>query len=84
VQLLPNNRTSTKIVRAIIALAHSLDCEAHAEGVEEESQLRWLLTAECDKFQGFHISAPLHSGRFEEWLSQTQSESLPSNGLQGI
>ena len=33
VQLLPNNRTSTKIVRAIIALAHSLDCEAHAEGV---------------------------------------------------
>ncbi len=73
VRLLPDNKACAKIVRAIIALSHSLGCEAHAEGVEEERQLRWLLAAECDKFQGYYISAALALVEFERWFYATQT-----------
>jgi diguanylate cyclase (GGDEF)-like protein/PAS domain S-box-containing protein len=48
-----------EIVRAIIAMAHSLKLETIAEGVETASQLDCLRIAGCDKFQGYYYSRPL-------------------------
>ncbi len=49
---------SDAIVRAILALAHSLRLEVTAEGVETETQLRTLRHYGCDQVQGFLLGRP--------------------------
>lgn len=47
------------IVRMIIELAHTLDLEVIAEGVETEEQAALLKEMGCDFAQGYHFSKPL-------------------------
>ncbi|GIW25487.1 MAG: GGDEF domain-containing protein [Meiothermus sp.] len=47
-----------KLIRGAIELAHSLEAEVVAEGVETPSQLRWLLQNDCDLAQGYLIGHP--------------------------
>lgn len=47
------------IVRAIIALAKTLDIKVVAEGVESENQIVSLRELGCDYLQGFLLSRPL-------------------------
>jgi diguanylate cyclase (GGDEF)-like protein/PAS domain S-box-containing protein len=47
------------IVRAIIALARSLDMEVIAEGIEHERQRQILLELGCEYGQGFYFSPPV-------------------------
>jgi EAL domain-containing protein (putative c-di-GMP-specific phosphodiesterase class I) len=49
---------SDAIVRAILALGHSLRLEVTAEGVETETQLRMLRHYGCDHVQGFLLGRP--------------------------
>jgi diguanylate cyclase (GGDEF)-like protein len=52
----PENKT---IVSTIISLAHSLDLNVIAEGVEEEAQAAFLRRFKCNELQGYLISRPL-------------------------
>lgn len=54
-----SNSSNASIVKAIIALGHSLGLEVIAEGVEEAGQAHYLRTLHCDVIQGYHISRPL-------------------------
>ena len=56
---LPDNPEDTAIVRAIIALASSLDLAVTAEGVEYEAQASYLAENGCGLLQGYHFSKPL-------------------------
>lgn len=56
------------IVSAIIALAHSLEMDVVAEGVETESQLDMLKSMMCDEMQGFLLGKPLTAEDFGELL----------------
>jgi diguanylate cyclase (GGDEF)-like protein len=56
------------IVRAIIALGHSLDLKIVAEGVTTESQLTFLRAESCDAIQGFLMSAAIPAASFGELL----------------
>jgi EAL domain-containing protein (putative c-di-GMP-specific phosphodiesterase class I) len=47
------------IVRAIIALGHSLELRIVAEGVSTTAQLQFLQAEHCDSVQGFLLSAAL-------------------------
>ncbi len=47
------------IVGAVIALAHSLNLQVVAEGVETDAQLRFLEANGCDQVQGYRFSAPV-------------------------
>jgi diguanylate cyclase (GGDEF)-like protein/PAS domain S-box-containing protein len=58
------------IVRTIIAMAHSLDIDVIAEGVEVEEQRQLLLESGCTHFQGYLFSQPVPIGKFEELLKQ--------------
>jgi diguanylate cyclase (GGDEF)-like protein/PAS domain S-box-containing protein len=48
-----------EIIRAIIAMAHTLGMRTIAEGVETQSQLECLRQAGCDELQGYHYCKPL-------------------------
>jgi diguanylate cyclase (GGDEF)-like protein/PAS domain S-box-containing protein len=56
------------ITTAIIHMAHSLNLEVTAEGVENEAQLAFLRENRCDSIQGFYFSSPLDEAAFEHVL----------------
>ncbi|WP_370446378.1 putative bifunctional diguanylate cyclase/phosphodiesterase [Glaciimonas sp. PCH181] len=58
------------IVRAIIAMAHSLNLDVIAEGVETEEQRQILLNKSCTHFQGYLFSKPIPIAQFEALLRQ--------------
>jgi diguanylate cyclase (GGDEF)-like protein len=60
------------IVRAIIALGHSLDLKIVAEGVTTRAQLQFLQAETCDAIQGFLMSAAVPAGAFADLLRLPQ------------
>ncbi|HLX23878.1 MAG TPA: EAL domain-containing protein [Usitatibacter sp.] len=54
------------IIRAIVAMAHSLHLSVVAEGVETDAQLRTLRDLGCDEYQGFLESPALPAPEFEK------------------
>jgi len=64
------------IVRAIIALGHSLDLKIVAEGVTTQEQLEFLRAEGCDAIQGFLMSAAIAAAPFAELLRQAATQSI--------
>ncbi|WP_295950761.1 EAL domain-containing protein [Rhodoferax sp.] len=60
--------TDAVIVQTIIAMAHMLNIEAIAEGVETEEQLAFLERHGCDCFQGFLFGRPVPIEELEAQL----------------
>jgi diguanylate cyclase (GGDEF)-like protein/PAS domain S-box-containing protein len=72
-----DNKHAQEIVKSIITLAHNLNMEAIAEGVETEEQLQFLAKENCDIAQGYLLSKPLFLDQLpkarktiEEYISQ--------------
>ena len=56
---LPHSADDIAITRAVIAMAHSLQMNVIAEGVELKEQLDVLRSEGCDEFQGYLCRPPL-------------------------
>lgn len=56
------------ITAAIISLAHSLQLNVIAEGVESVGQLHWLKRRNCTAIQGYLVSPPLSAEDLIHWL----------------
>ncbi|WP_020651404.1 EAL domain-containing protein [Massilia niastensis] len=65
---------SAHIVRSAIRLAHELDIDLVAEGVEKEAQYHFLLEAGASKVQGYLISRPLG---LQDLMGQSQFTGCP-------
>jgi len=53
------------IVRAVIALAKSLNLDVVAEGIEHKHQEEFLLNEGCDTVQGFYYGKPVEASEIE-------------------
>ncbi|MDO7083353.1 EAL domain-containing protein [Pseudocolwellia sp. AS88] len=58
------NKSDCDLVKATIAMAHSLNLTVVAEGVELQNQLILLNKLGCDCTQGFYFSKPIPSKEF--------------------
>jgi diguanylate cyclase (GGDEF)-like protein/PAS domain S-box-containing protein len=54
------------IVNAMIAVAHTMNLEVVAEGVETDDQLTFLHVSGCNEMQGYLLGGPLPSDEFEK------------------
>jgi EAL domain-containing protein (putative c-di-GMP-specific phosphodiesterase class I)/FixJ family two-component response regulator len=68
------NPVHTKIVAAVISMAHSLGLQVVAEGVESSSQVGLLSRIGCDAVQGYYFSPPCAVPEAEKLLRQVRFE----------
>ena len=68
---LEHERTSHAIVVAVVAMAHMLDMEVVAEGVETVDQHRELASLGCDSCQGYYFARPMPADEFETLLQRS-------------
>jgi diguanylate cyclase (GGDEF)-like protein len=74
VQDICQSSESLAMVKAIIAMAHSLRLGVIAEGVEHRDQMESLRASGCDQIQGFYFSRPLDAEACAAYV-QRHSES---------
>ena len=58
------------IIKAIIAMGHSLGLKIVAEGIETEEQLELLRNYGADEGQGFYFSPPVSEDQFVKLLEK--------------
>ncbi len=75
------NKDGTKIISAIIDMAHSMDMDVIAEGVESELQLRRLKALRCDHAQGLLFGEPMDADSYLTLLTADHSNGYASNNL---
>ncbi len=64
VQELGEDNNVAAIARTVIVLAHSLNLDVLAEGVETAQQAEWLRREGCDWAQGWHYGRPMPAEGF--------------------
>ena len=66
-----SDESDKAIVRTIVAMAHSLNLNVIAEGVETEEQRQFLLDNGCTHYQGYLFSKPLPIEQFEALVKKS-------------
>ena len=74
VMAMTENADDMAIVSSIISLAHGLDLNVVAEGVETEEQRKLLRLLRCDQMQGYLFSRPVAKDELETLLRSELSK----------
>lgn len=69
---LPGDAEDASLVRAIIAMAHSMGLKVVAEGIETQEQYDFLRALGCNFGQGYLFSKPMCSDDYERYLQRVQ------------
>ena len=64
-----NSKSNQVIIKAIIAMGHSLGIKIIAEGIETEKQFNLLRELGADEGQGFYFSPPVPEDQFLSLLN---------------
>jgi EAL domain-containing protein (putative c-di-GMP-specific phosphodiesterase class I) len=67
------NPESLAIIRAVVAMADSLDMTTTAEGVETEEELAMIRALGADKIQGYYFGRPMPLKEANELFYREQS-----------
>ncbi len=83
VQDLNNEPKDLRFIRTIIRLAHNLELEVVAEGIEVEENLRDLMAEGCHYVQGYLLSRPQQAADIGLMLEQQQRGNtlMPETGV---
>lgn len=65
-----DDKQNEAIVRTTIDLAHSLELEVVAEGVEDEATMRRIASLGCEQAQGYFLSKPVRAADFASWANE--------------
>ncbi|WP_299666262.1 EAL domain-containing protein [uncultured Psychromonas sp.] len=73
---LTNNKADQSLVKAITAMAKALNLKVVAKGIEDEKQMQFLTSLNCEFGQGYLFSPPVTAEKFERLLrDQINAES---------
>ncbi|RIX49687.1 MAG: EAL domain-containing protein [Rhodocyclales bacterium GT-UBC] len=75
---------ASAIIKAIVAMGHSLQFDIIAEGVENIEQVELLRDVSVDILQGYYFSRPLPARQFEELLQRKHQFKLPARSTDGM
>jgi diguanylate cyclase (GGDEF)-like protein/PAS domain S-box-containing protein len=81
---IPTEEEDISIATAILNLAHSLNIQVVAEGVETVEQLQYLQSLQCDFVQGYYVSRPLPVKDLEDWLTNNNANFFDTNPMPPI
>lgn len=81
-RLAPTSRNDFRLLRHLVSLAHQLDLDIIAEGVESKEELYLLTSTGCTAAQGFYFSHPLPFNEFINLLNDRPSWSEYPFGLE--
>ncbi|MFO7819801.1 MAG: EAL domain-containing protein [Halanaerobacter sp.] len=70
VDQLPSDKDDIAIVKSIIDLAHNLNLNVIAEGVENTEHLEFLEENHCDRIQGYYFGRPMSRDELIEFLNK--------------
>ena len=76
IQEVATRKETISIVRAILGMAHSLNMEVVAEGVENEDQYELLKAEGCDLVQGYYCGAPMPPDHIASFLKNFDTTSI--------
>ena len=71
IEQMQSNQGNSAIVKTIVTLAHILNMDVIAEGIENTSQLAQLKLLKCEHGQGYYFSKPLTKEEAEELIASS-------------
>ncbi|MGH2316371.1 EAL domain-containing protein [Planococcus sp. SE5232] len=79
IEKIGQDRKSEAVLKSLIHLAKSIECELVAEGVERIEEANFLLANDCNVFQGYLYDKPLNIREFEKKYLQADHKSPAAN-----
>ena len=70
-----NSPESLAIIRAVVAMADSLDMTTTAEGVETEEEAELIRRLGCTKIQGYHFGRPMPVSEVRKIFARDEARS---------
>jgi diguanylate cyclase (GGDEF)-like protein len=75
---IPSNTDDMAITAAVIAMAHRMNLEVVAEGVETPAQVSFLVEHRCEYGQGYYFSKPVTFEGVQQLIAANRSEAAPA------
>lgn len=72
IQQMNQTKKGSALTQSVIAIAHSLELEVIAEGVETKEQLEQLQELQCEYVQGYYFSKPIPAHEIDALLKSNQ------------
>ncbi len=68
IQGIGQNESAEKLIASIVSMAHELDLEVVAEGIETQPQADYLTQLGCEYLQGYHLGRPAPAQEAADYL----------------
>ena len=81
VQNITTDPSDRAIVKAIIAMARSLDLRVVAEGVETKEQLSLIREYGCHEYQGYFFSPAVEADAFAKLMPRVSPQESAARGI---